>query len=358
VDTHRNRSRPPRRWVEDVRARRAIGGVAAVIALALASASAQASYAPPSQRGPRLAVPRAALRAALVCTASVKTSAREPILLVPGTTMTPEDNFSWNYERALNALQLPFCTIELPNKAMTDIQVAGEYVVFALRTMSKGNSHHPARKVQIIGYSQGGMVPRWAFRFWPDTRELVDDDVGLDASNHGTVTAEAGCEHEGCAPAVWQQRHTSEFTAALNSYQETFPGISYTEIYSQNDEIVVPNANEEGSSSVHTGGGQIANIAVQEVCPGHTADHLAMGSYDAVGYALALDAVTHAGPAQKSRIATAVCAEPFQPGVNSETFAAEDSEYNGDAAETFGNYPHVASEPPLKCYVTASCKRR
>jgi triacylglycerol esterase/lipase EstA (alpha/beta hydrolase family) len=342
-----------------MRVRIAIGApaVAGLLALALACASAEASYAPPSQRGPRLQVPRAALRAALVCTPSVRTSAREPILLVHGTTMTPEDNFSWNYERALRALGLPYCTIELPNKAMTDIQVAGEYVVYALRTMSRANSHHAARKVQIIGYSQGGMVPRWALRFWPDTRELVDDDVGLDASNHGTVTAEPGCAHEGCAPAVWQQRRTSEFIAALNSFQETFPGISYTEIYSQNDEIVVPNTNEEGSSSVHTGGGEIANIAVQEVCPGHTADHLAMGSYDAVGYALALDAVTHAGPAQRTRISATVCAEPFQPGVNAETFAAEDSEYNGDAGETFANYPHVASEPPLRCYVTASCKR-
>src|SRR5205807_1436412 len=80
------------------------------------------------------------------------------------------------------------------------------------------------------------------------------------------------------------------------------------------DEIVVPNTNEEGSSSVHTGGGEIANIAVQEVCPGHKAEHLAMGSYDPVGYALALDALTHAGPAQKSRIALTVCAQALQPG--------------------------------------------
>jgi triacylglycerol esterase/lipase EstA (alpha/beta hydrolase family) len=343
------------RLVSVVRRAAVVGSLLSVLACGAATAI---TYAPVDQPSPPLSVPATKLASALACTAGVAGATREPILLVPGTTMTPEDNFSWNYERALNALQLPFCTIELPNKAMTDIQVAGEYVVSALRTMSKGNSHHPARKVQIIGYSQGGMVPRWALRFWPDTRELVDDDIGLDASNHGTVTAEPGCAHEGCAPAVWQQRRTSEFIAALNSYQETFPGISYTEIYSQNDEIVVPNANEEGSSSVHTGGGQIVNIAVQEVCPGHTADHLAMGSYDPVGYALALDAVTHAGPAQASRISALVCGEPFQPGVNPETFAAEDSEYNGDAGETFANYPHVASEPPLKCYVTASCKRR
>jgi triacylglycerol esterase/lipase EstA (alpha/beta hydrolase family) len=335
---------------------RLVSGVAIIAAsVAVGVQSAQAAYAPIKHPGPRLEVPRAELRAALRCTPSVSTDAREPILLVPGTTLTPEENFSWNYDRALNALGLPYCTIELPGKAMEDIQVAGEYVVYALRMMSRFEGHSKARKVQIIGYSQGGMVPRWALRFWPSTRKLVDDDVGLDASNHGTITAESSCQDEGCAPAIWQQRNTSAFIAALNSYQETFPGISYTEIYTQEDEIVVPNATEEGSSSVHNGGGQIANIAVQEVCPGHKADHLAMGSYDPVGYALALDAVTHAGPAEKARIAVTVCAEAFQPGVNPETFPTEDAKYNQEIFETFATYPHVASEPPLKCYVTASC---
>src|SRR5947208_14406473 len=140
------------------------------MAVAPAGASgALAEYGPLNHRGPRLSVPSKQLRAALKCTASVAGDPREPILLVPGTTMTPEVNFSWNYERALNALGLPYCTIELPNRAMTDIQVAGEYVVYSLRQMSKLEGRKGARKVAIIGYSQGGMVPRWALRFWPDT---------------------------------------------------------------------------------------------------------------------------------------------------------------------------------------------
>jgi triacylglycerol esterase/lipase EstA (alpha/beta hydrolase family) len=327
----------------------------AVVAGVIAVAGAHAEYAPLKQRGPRLEVPRSKLRAALRCTPTVSTDPREPILLIPGTTLTPQENFSWNYEPALNALGLPYCTVELPDKAMSDIQVAGEYVVYALRKMSRFEGKH-ARKVQIIGYSQGGMVPRWALRFWPDTRKLVDDDVGLDASNHGTVTAEAACA-ESCAPAVWQQRDNSQFMAALNSYAETFPGISYTEIYSWDDEIVVPNTSEEGSSSVHTGGGTIANIAVQQVCPGHAAEHLAMGSYDPVGYALALDAVTNAGPAQAARIAITVCLEAFHPGVNPETFASDYAQYDQEIGETFANSPRVDREPPLKCYVTASCAK-
>src|SRR5436190_11826336 len=143
-----------------------VGAIAAAVAGIWASSAgaAAAEYAPLKQRGPRLSVAAKQLKAALRCTASVASDAREPILLVPGTTMTPEVNFSWNYERALSTLGLPYCTIELPNRAMSDIQVAGEYVVYALRKMSKFERHARARKVQVIGYSQGGMVPRWALR--------------------------------------------------------------------------------------------------------------------------------------------------------------------------------------------------
>src|SRR5207248_5037227 len=226
--------------------------VAGLMALAACGASgALAEYAPLNHRGPRLSVPSNQLRAALKCTASVAGDPREPILLVPGTTMTPEVNFSWNYERALSALALPYCTIELPNRAMSDIQVAGEYVVYALRKMSKFDRLAHARKVQVIGYSQGGMVPRWALRFWPDTRPLVHDLIAIDPSNHGTVDADLTCQGS-CLPADWQQASKAHFIQALNSGAETFAGINYTVIFSRTDEVVVPNYDTTGSSSLHT----------------------------------------------------------------------------------------------------------
>src|SRR2546428_12349386 len=143
-----------------MRGRLVSGAVTIVAFIALGARTSQAAYAPINHSGPALEVARAKLRAALRCTPSVSTTAREPILLVPGTTLTPEENFSWNYDRALTALGLPYCTIELPGKAMEDIQVAGEYVVYVLRRMSRFEGHAKARKVQVIGYSQGGMVPR------------------------------------------------------------------------------------------------------------------------------------------------------------------------------------------------------
>jgi triacylglycerol esterase/lipase EstA (alpha/beta hydrolase family) len=295
--------------------------------------------------GPKLSVPKASLRAALQCTPGVANARRRPILLVPGTNLDPESNYSWNYERAFKARGWPYCTIKLPFHTMGDTQVAGEYVVYALRTMSR----MAGRKVDVLGFSQGGMLPRWALRFWPDTRKLTGDVVGLDPSNHGTLDSAVLC-HASCPPAYWQQATGSHFNAALNSKAETFAGIDYTVAYSRTDEVVTPNLDASGSSSLHTGKGRIANVAVQDICPADLSEHLAMGSYDPVGYALAVDAFTHSGPAKASRISTGVCAQPFQPGVNPSTFAADYAGYLAAVGNAALTSPFVQAEPPLKAY--------
>ena len=59
----------------------------------------------------------------------------EPVLLVPGTTLNPQTDFSYGWEPSLRKLGWPYCTIDLPGNAMADIQTAGEYVVYAIRTM-------------------------------------------------------------------------------------------------------------------------------------------------------------------------------------------------------------------------------
>jgi pimeloyl-ACP methyl ester carboxylesterase len=141
------------------------------------------------------------------------------VLLVHGTGSNPHDNFSWNWEPALDDLSIAWCTVALPGNGMTDVQVGGEYVVNAIRTMYA----QAGRRISIIGHSQGGMIPRAALRYWPDTRAMVNDQIGIAPSNHGTTGAQLTCIPD-CAPAVWQQRDDSQFIKALNSDQETFKG--------------------------------------------------------------------------------------------------------------------------------------
>src|SRR5436190_998866 len=111
----------------------------------------------------------------------------------------------------LTNLGIAWCSVTFPSHATADIQLNGEYVVNAIRTMYA----RAGRRISIIGHSQGGMVPRWALRFWPDTRQMVDDLIGLAPSNHGTMNARATCGPGGCNAASWQQRDDSKFIAAL-----------------------------------------------------------------------------------------------------------------------------------------------
>lgn len=318
-----------------------IGGGAAS-----ATPSSTGEFAPLDRPGPALSVKKAQLDAALTCDGPLRKQTEDPILLVPGTTLTPDANFSWNYMRVFTDMGRRWCAVTLPFDATGDIQVAGEYVVHALRTMAR-KSH---RQVDVVGYSQGGMVPRWALRFWPDTRKLVDDVIGLSPSNHGTVPADATCV-PGCNPSFLQQASQSQFLRALNSGTETFAGIDYTVAYTRTDEVVVPNAGPAPSSALRGGGGRIANIALQDVCPLNTAEHFRIGSYDAVGFAIVADALAHDGPADRTRIPLTTCARSFQPGVDPATFAADFGAMVAYAGNSEGNAPSVPEEPPLRPYV-------
>lgn len=324
--------------------------VAVCALLVLASASASADYSPPSRPGPALSVPAAKLAAALACSGTLHRASHEPVLLVPGTGLTPATDYGYGWEPALTKLGWPFCTVALPGSAMGDIQVAGEYVVYAIRAMHAAYGG----RIDILGHSQGGMVPRWALRFWPDTRAMVDDLVGFSPSNHGTLDAIPACT-PGCAPAFWQQRTNANFIAALNSAQETFPGISYTNIYTDADEIVVPNLGPAASSSLSGGGGAITNVAIQSVCPNDVTEHMGIGIYDNTAYALALDALTHAGPADPSRVAATTCLDPLMPGVDPATFASDYASTIASVGAAVASAPQTKAEPPLACYATATC---
>ena len=152
----------------------------------------------------------------LTCSAGVAGAARQPVLLVHGTTLTSATNFDWNYERALTQRSIPWCAVELPPNGMGDTAVAAERVRDAIRTVAATSG----RQVDVVGYSQGGMLPRWALKYFPDTRALVDDVVGIDPSNHGTLDSQVTCVVS-CPPSFWQQRTGSAFLRALNTGPET-----------------------------------------------------------------------------------------------------------------------------------------
>ncbi|HEX6493151.1 MAG TPA: lipase, partial [Candidatus Dormibacteraeota bacterium] len=115
--------------------------------------------------GPTLSVSESTLASSLKCPATYK-GAHNPLLLVHGTAGTPDATWSWNYVKTLSGMGYDVCTVALSDFARADIQVSAEHVVYAIRTMA-ADSH---RKVDVMGFSQGPLEPRWAVKYWPDVQ--------------------------------------------------------------------------------------------------------------------------------------------------------------------------------------------
>jgi len=232
-----------------------------------------------------------------------------PILLVHGTGLTPAQSWSWNYGAVLPAEGYPTCTVALPRAALGDIQVASQYVVAAVDTVAA--RWHSS--VDIIGHSQGGIEPRWALKWWPGLRTKVDHYIGLASPNHGIYAADACADSGNCWPAVWQMAQGSRFITALNSGPEAPGPTSYTDIYSVTDDLVEPAA-VNPTAALH-GGANVANVAVQSVCPGRYVNHGGMLA-DGVVYALVIDTLNHPGPLNPTLVPVSVCTQVFMNGTD------------------------------------------
>jgi triacylglycerol esterase/lipase EstA (alpha/beta hydrolase family) len=158
-----------------------------------------------------------------------------------------------------------------------------------------------ASMVDIVGHSQGGMMPRYYLKFLGGAAK-VHTLVGLSPSNHGTtVDGVSTLTHllgllsvfatglNVACPSCRQQLAGSAFLTKLNSGGDTVPGVSYTVIQTRNDEVVTPYA-----SAFLTGPG-VTNITVQDQCAADQTDHLEI-SYDPVALADVLTALDPAHP--------------------------------------------------------------
>ena len=105
-----------------------------------------------------------------------------------------------------------------------------------------------ASQVDIVGHSQGGMMPRYYLKFLGGAPK-VHTLVGLAPSNHGTTLdglATLASYFPGAhatladCPACAEQETGSAFMTTLNAGGDTVSGVDYTVIESANDEVVTP----------------------------------------------------------------------------------------------------------------------
>ncbi|MER6751011.1 esterase/lipase family protein [Streptomyces fungicidicus] len=158
-----------------------------------------------------------------------------------------------------------------------------------------------AAETDIVGHSQGGMMPRYYLRFLGGADE-VNALVGIAPSNHGTtlngltrlLPQFPGAEDllSEATPALADQVAGSAFLTKLNAGGDTVPGVRYTVIATRYDEVVTP---------YHSGyltGPNVRNVLLQDLCPLDLSEHLAIGLFDRVAFhevANALDPA-HARP--------------------------------------------------------------
>jgi triacylglycerol esterase/lipase EstA (alpha/beta hydrolase family) len=212
----------------------------------------------------------------------------EPVVLVHGTF---GDKKSLLDDLSAAMVAEGFCvySFDYGNRGTGDIPTSAKQLkAFVEKVLGSTG----AAKVSMVGHSQGGMMPRYYIKFLGGA-PYVDDLVGLSPSNHGTeiVADPDNPLTGGLCPACNQQAAGSDFLNRLNADDETPGRVSYTQISTRYDEVVVPY-----TSAFLAEGPRTTNVTIQDSCPGDTAEHVFI-PMSRTAIAWALDALTHAGPA-------------------------------------------------------------
>jgi triacylglycerol lipase len=259
--------------------RRAIAALIATVAvLSLPSGASAAAPPPPGSDVP--------------CT---PTSAHPyPVVLVHGTF---ENRFD-NWQAMAPALKAAgYCVYSLNYGSYNGSGALGIYGVGEiersageLRDFVAGvRARTGAAKAGLVGHSQGGLMPRYFIENLGGAA-VVDDLVGLAPSNHGTTNPFAPIAGSSC-PACRQQVAGSAFLRDLNDGDESPGDVSYTQVVTRYDEVVVPY-----TSGYLAPDANVTNVTLQDLCPSDTSEHLRV-PYDTPAIALALNALGRSGPA-------------------------------------------------------------
>lgn len=218
-----------------------------------------------------------------------------PVVLAHGTN---ENRYN-NWARLAPALSAAgYCVFalnygEIPgappaSKGLGDIRTsAREFGAFVDQVLAATG----ATQVDVVGHSQGGIVPRQYLRFEGGAGK-VNALVTLGAPHFGTTISGIGTllEQFGIlglvepvsGPAIRQQVRGSDFLATLNAGGATVPGVRYTVIATAYDVIITP---WDQNFLAPGPGAAVTNITLQDGCALDLSDHLAMPySPRAIGY--------------------------------------------------------------------------
>lgn len=135
-----------------------------------------------------------------------------------------------------------------------------------------------ATKVDLVGHSEGTLMPQWYLKFLGGARK-VENFVGLASAFKGTGVASvsglvAGILPDGILPtgcrSCLQFSPTSGFMRKLHEGGMVQPGVRYTSIVTKYDELVLPYTNGTLPG--------INNVVLQDVCKQDYSEHFQIAS--------------------------------------------------------------------------------
>jgi triacylglycerol esterase/lipase EstA (alpha/beta hydrolase family) len=144
-----------------------------------------------------------------------------------------------------------------------------------------------AAETDLVGHSQGGLMPRYYLRFLGGAAK-VNAFVGIAPDNHGTTLSGItnllpyfpGVQDllTTNTPALADQVVGSPFLTKLNAGGDTVPGVKYTVLATQYDEVVTP------YRSQFLSGSGVHNVLLQDLCPLDLSEHVAIGLFDRIAF--------------------------------------------------------------------------
>jgi triacylglycerol esterase/lipase EstA (alpha/beta hydrolase family) len=154
---------------------------------------------------------------------------------------------------------------------------AGQLSTFVNQVLSETG----ASKVDLVGHSQGGMMPNYYLKFLGGASK-VNLLIGIAPSNHGTTldglttllanlpggSSIGNLLNDIGLPALTEQAVGSAFITNLFASGDTVAGPRYVVIETSHDEIVTPYTN------AFLNGPNVTNILIQNQCPSDPTGHI------------------------------------------------------------------------------------
>ena len=216
------------------------------------------------------------------CTASA--AHPYPVVLVHGTFENAAQNWS-SLAPYLQAQGYCVYALNYGNNGTGEIHASAQQLKTFIETFVLPQSG--AAKVDIVGHSQGGMMPRDYINNLGGA-PYVDELIGLSPSNHGTTNPLAPASVN--CPACVEQEYQSPYIQSVNTPAETQSTVDYTVVQTRNDEVVTPytSAFLSGPST------NVTNVLLQDKCPSDTSDHVGT-AYDPVAFQWISNALSRQG---------------------------------------------------------------